>query len=168
MTGSAALMLLGLALAAEPAAWHLPGWQERAVVAISEPAPQADVDTAAVKVLLAGRGRPDGNDLRVVDSAGKPVPFEATWHDAPHYALVAFRAAGAKKGERFFIYFGNPQAERAAEQIPAPGAPGSGPPKAGWVPHAGLVLSTLERPRPADLKKDDNPQTEEELAQLIA
>src|SRR5579871_2211548 len=144
MAGTVVVTLLGLALAADSAAWHLAGWHERAVVEITEPAAEADVDTAAVKVLLAGRGRPDGNDLRVLDAAGQPVPFELTWHDAPHYALLSFRAAGAKKGQRYFAYYGNPQAERAAEQVPAPGPPGSGPPQAGWIPRAGLVLATLE------------------------
>ena len=169
MTGSVVL-LAGLVLAADASSlWHLPEWQERAVVEIEEPAAEADVDTAAVKVLVQGRGRPDGNDFRVIDAAGLPVPFELTWHDAPHYALVAFRAAGAKQGQRFFVYYGNPESQRAAEQVPPPGAPGSGPPQAAWIPHSGLVLATLERPRPpADSKKDDNPQTEEELAQLIA
>jgi tetratricopeptide (TPR) repeat protein len=168
MTG-AVVFLAGLALAADAAApWHLAEWQERAVVDIDEPAPESDVDAAAVKVLVQGRARPDGNDFRVIDAAGQPVPFELTWHDAPHYALISFRAPGAKPGQRFFVYYGNPGAQRAAEQVPATGAPGSGPPQAPWVPRAGLVLATLERPRPADIKKDDNPNTEEELAQLIA
>jgi tetratricopeptide (TPR) repeat protein len=173
VVGYTVVTLLGLALAAapltaDPAPWHLAGWQERAVVEITEPAAEADVDTAGVKVLLAGRGRPDGNDLRVLDATGQPVPFELTWYDAPHYALISFRAAAAKKGQRYFVYCGNLEAERAAEQVPAPGPPGSGPPQADWIPRAGLVLATLERSRPADMKKDDNPQTEEELAQLIA
>ncbi len=170
MTGSVVVSLVCLALAADAAApWHLAGWQERAVVEIAEPAAEPDVDTVAVKVLLQSRGRPDGNDLRVIDTAGQPVPFELTWHDAPHYALVAFRATAVKPSQRFFVYYGNLQAERAAQQVPAPGPPGSGPPKADWIPRAGLVLATLERPRPpTDNKKDDNPQNEEELAQLIA
>lgn len=171
MIGPGVVSLFCLALAAaEPAApWHLAGWQERAVVEISELATEADVDTAAVQVLLQGRGRADGQDVRVVDAAGQAVPFELTWHDAPHYALVAFKASAVKQGTRFYVYYGNPQAERAPEQVPAAGAPGSGPPQAAWTPHAGLVLATLERPRPpADNRKDDNPQTEEELAQMLA
>lgn len=170
MVGTGVVSLLGMALALQAAApWHLAGWQERAVVEIAEVAAGSDVDTAGVKVLLQGKGRPDGNDLRVIDAGGQPVPFEVTWHDAPHYALLSFRAKDAKAGQKFFVYFGNAQAERAAEQVSAPAAPGAGPPQAAWVPHAGLVLSTLERPRPpADNRKDDNPQTEEELAQMLA
>src|SRR5882724_4900575 len=99
--------------AADP--WHLPGWQARAIVEIPKPSTEAGVDTAAAKVLCQGRAKSDGSDYRVLGSAGKPVPFQLTFHDADHYSLIAFRAVDPK--QRYYIYFNNPKAERAAEQV---------------------------------------------------
>jgi tetratricopeptide (TPR) repeat protein len=147
-----------LCIAADP--WHLPEWQARAVVEIAQPSGEAGVDTAAVKVLCQGQANPDGGDYRVLDAAGKSVPFQLTFHDAARYALVAFRAANPK--ERFFIYFGNPKAKAAPEQVIVNPAPGAGPPQGAWVPRHGLVLQTLQRP------EGKNPLTVEEMAKLIA
>jgi PKD repeat protein len=159
------LTLLALALAA-PArgadAWHLPGWGARAVVEITQPAAEADLDTAAARVLCQGRAKPDGSDYRVLDAAGKPVPFQLTFHDAGRYSLVAFRAEHPQAHQRFFIYFDNPSAARASEQVIDNGPPGSGPPKGAWVPHAGLVLQTWRRP------EGDNPRIIEDMAKLMA
>ena len=169
MQSSLALLVWLSTLAAPAAPWHLNGWQERAIVEIGEPVTDAGVDTAAVKILCQGRTDPEGKDYRVLDESGMPVPFQLTWHDPAHYSWVAFRASSAKKGQRFYIYYGNPQAERAAEQVVTSAAPGAGPPQGAWVPKYGLVYATIERPRPpADSKKDDNPQTEEELAKMLA
>lgn len=158
-------LLLGILLfgpvrvfAADP--WHLPEWQARAIVEIPTPSTEAGVDTAASKVLCQGGGKPDGSDYRVLDAAGKPVPFQLTFHDADHYSLVAFRTANPK--QRYYIYFGNPKAERTAEQVVVNPTPGSGPPKGEWVPRYGLVLETIQR------TKDPNPKTVEELNKLIA
>jgi PKD repeat protein len=145
---------------AEP--WHLPEWQSRAVVEIAKPLDEPGVDTAAARILCQGRARPDGSDYRVLDAAGKPVPFQLTFHDADRYSLVSIRADHPQPAQRFFIYFGNPKAERAKEQIVADPAPGAGPPKGDWVPHYGLVLQTIQRP------EGDNPKTVEEMAKLIA
>jgi tetratricopeptide (TPR) repeat protein len=159
--GLAAVLLVGSPVrAADP--WQLPEWQARAVVEIAKPLDDPGVDTAAARVLCQGRAKPDGSDYRVLDAAGKPVPFQLTFHDADRYSLVAFRADHPQAGQRFFIYFGNPKAERAKEQVVADPAPGSGPPKGDWVPHYGLVLQTIQRP------EGDNPKTVEEMAKLIA
>lgn len=156
--------------------WQLDGWTARAVVEIKSSA-GTDVDTAAVKVLCHGRTKPDGSDVRVLDASGQPVPFQLTWHDAGRYAWIAFRAPQVKPGQRFVVYLGNPAATRAAEQVVAPAAPGAGPPTGSWIPRAGLVLGTIERPRPprddkatsaAKPPKDDNPKTVEELAKMLA
>src|SRR5262249_2398623 len=64
--------------------------------------------------------------------------------------------------QRFFVYFGNPQAPKAAEQVQINAAPGSGPPTGSWVPRHGFVLETMERP------EGDNPRSVEEMAKLIA
>jgi tetratricopeptide (TPR) repeat protein len=146
------------AFAADP--WHLPGWQARAVVEIPQPLADAKVDTAAARVLCQGQAKADGSDYRVLDAAGKPVPFQLTFHDAGRYSLIAFRATNPK--QRFFIYFGNAQAERAKEQVVVDPTPGAGPPKGDWVPHYGLVLQTIQRPA------GDNPRTAADMAKLIA
>ena len=154
--------------AAASDAWHLPGWQARAVVEITKPVADAGVDTAAVKVYCQGRGKPDGSDYRVLDSSGKPVPFQLTFHDEAHYSQISFRATKPKPGQQFFVYFGNPKADRAAGQVVAPTKPGAGPPQGAWIPRSGFVLSTLQRPKPEDLQIADNPKTVEDLEKLIA
>jgi PKD repeat protein len=158
MLACLALLFSAPVSAAEP--WHLADWSCRAVVEIPKPLAEAGVDTAAVRVLCQGRGKADGGDYRVLDAAGKPLPFQLTFHDGGRYSLIAFRAVDPK--QRFFVYFGNTKAERAAEQVVAHTAPGSGPPKADWVPRYGLVLETIQRP------EGDNPTTVEEMAKLIA
>src|SRR2546428_11872785 len=85
------LILAGAAQAADP--WHLPGWQARAVVEIPQPLTDASVDTASLKILCQGHAKPDGSDYRVLDAAGKPVPFQLEFHDAGRYSLISFRAA---------------------------------------------------------------------------
>jgi tetratricopeptide (TPR) repeat protein len=141
-------------------AWHLPGWQARAVVEIPKPSAEPGVDTAGVKVLCQGRAKADGSDYRVLDAAGKPVPFQIMFHDAGRYSLISFRATDPR--QRFFIYFGNPQAARAAEEVVVDPKPGAGPPKAAWAPHYGLVLQTIQRP------EGPNPKTPDDMARLIA
>jgi TolA-binding protein len=141
-------------------AWHLPGWQARAVVEIPTPSAESGVDTAGVKVLCQGQAKPDGSDYRVLDAAGKAVPFQLVYHDAERYSLISFQAANPR--QRFFVYFGNPSASRAAEEVPADATPGSGPPRGPWVPRYGFVLQTIQRP------EGDNPKTVADMAKLIA
>jgi tetratricopeptide (TPR) repeat protein len=148
----------GVATAADP--WHLPGWQARAVVEVPSPSSEPGVDTAGVKVLCQGRAKADGSDYRVIDAAGKPVPFQLVYHDAQRYSLLSFRAD--KPRQRFFVYFGNPAPTRAPEEVVSDATPGSGPPKGAWVPRYGFVLRTIQRP------EGDNPRTVPEMAALIA
>jgi tetratricopeptide (TPR) repeat protein len=151
-----AFLLAAPARAADP--WHLAGWQARAVVHI--PKLEPGVDTAAVRVLCQGLAKPDGSDYRVLDAAGKPVPFQLTFHDAGRYSLISFRAADPK--QHYFVYFGDAQAPRSPEQIVLDRTPGAGPPKGAWVPHHGLVLETIQRPA------GPNPRTPQDMARLIA
>ena len=125
------------------------------------PQPQADsqVDTAAVRILCQGQGRPDGADYRVLDSSGNPLPFQVMFHDAGRYTLISFRATDAR--QPYYVYYGNPQASRAAEEIVADPKPGSGPPQAAWVPRYGLVYTTLRRP------EGDNPKNVAEMATML-
>jgi tetratricopeptide (TPR) repeat protein len=150
-------LLAPFTFAADP--WHLPGWQARAVVEIPTPSTEPGGDTAGVRILCQGKAKADGSDYRVLDAAGKPVPFQLMAHDASRSSLISFRATDPR--QRYFIYFGNPKADRAAEQVVANPALGGGPPQAGWVPKYGFVLQTIQRP------EGDNPQTVAEMAKLI-
>ncbi|HJT31891.1 MAG TPA: PKD domain-containing protein [Pirellulales bacterium] len=147
-----------VAVAAAP--WHLDGWQERAVVTIARPADDRDCDTAAVKVLSQGHARPDGADYRVLDGQGRPLPFQIMFHDATRYSLISFRASDPS--ETYFIYYGNPQAARSAEEIVADPRPAAGPPNGVWTPRYGLVYVTMRRP------EGDNPKTVDEFAAMLA
>src|SRR5438034_5782584 len=146
------------AVAADP--WHLSGWNARGVVEVGKASADAVCDVCGVKVLCQGRARADGSDYRVVDSAGKALPFQLCFHDHERYSLISFRCDNAKA--KYFVYFDNPKATRAAEQVVHEIDPGKGPPKGAWVPKYGFVLETIERP------KGDNPRKVEELAKLIA
>jgi PKD repeat protein len=146
--------------APQSAPWHLSGWQERAVLTIPQPQADGQVDTAAVRVLCQGQARPDGADYRLLDASGIPVHFEVMFHDAARYSLISFRVTDPR--QLYYVYYGNPQASRASEEIVVDPTPGSGPPKAAWVPHYGLVLTTLRRP------KGDNPKNVVEMAAMLA
>jgi tetratricopeptide (TPR) repeat protein len=157
------LSLLGVFLtfsaasAADP--WHLAGWQARAVVEIATLATEAGVDTAGARILCQGKARADGGDYRVLDAAGKPMPFQLLFHDAGRYSLITFRCLDPK--QRYFVYYGNPTAERSAEQVIGNLTPGSGPPKGAWVPKYGFMLQTIQRP------EGDNPKTVADMMKLI-
>src|SRR5450432_248168 len=85
------VLLSALAMiAADP--WHLPGWEARAIVAIGKPSREPGMDAAVVRVLLQGDAKPNGDDLRVVDPLGKPLPFQVLHFAADRDALIAFRA----------------------------------------------------------------------------
>jgi tetratricopeptide (TPR) repeat protein len=152
------------AVAADP--WHLPGWTARAAVEVTKPAGDKAVDCASVKVLLHGRGKADASDFRVLDANGKPVPFQVTFHDPARYGLITFQCVDP--GAKSFVYFGNPAATRAAEQVVVDDKPGAGPPKGPWVPKFGLVYETRSRPRAKDVKDETNPITVAEFARLLA
>ena len=153
--------VLVLSINTYAAPWHLAGWQARAVVKIRRPV-GGNVQTAAVKVVCQGRTRADGRDYRVVDGNGGPVPFELTFHDAAHYSLIAFRAAGAAAGQKYFVYFDNPDAPPDPRRAVSDPTPGSGAPTGGWTPRSGFVFSTIRRPEGA------NPETVEQLRTMVA
>lgn len=152
--------LAAVIIAAAAAPWQLEGWQERAVVKIAQPADDKGCDTTAVKVLCQGRARPDGADYRVLDDQGRALPFQVMFHDAARYSLLSFR--GSDPGKTYYIYYGNPQADRAAEEIVVDPRPGGGPPQGAWMPRYGLVYATLRRP------EGENPKTVEEFAAMLA
>src|SRR5262249_15413376 len=141
-------------------AWHLKEWNARAVVEVGKTSTDAGCDVCGVKVLCSGRVKADGSDYRVLDANGKAVAFQLCFHDAARYSLISFRCDNAKA--KYFVYFDNPKATRADEQVVEKLEPGSGPPKGTWVPKYGFVLQTIERP------KGDNPRKVEEMAKLIS
>jgi tetratricopeptide (TPR) repeat protein len=162
--------LLGMCLVAAPAVaadpWRLPDWSARAVVEIPTPSSEEGVDAAGVKILCQGRARSDGADYRILDADGKAVSFQLDFHDPDHYTLLTFKVDNPK--QRFYVYFGNPKATRAAEQTADFPAPGGGPPSGGWVPHCGFVYQTIDRPRADDVAKEHDPDNIDEMAKLIA
>jgi len=154
------LLLPGSTLGAEDLAWHLPDWQARAVVRIAEPgAAGRGVDTAGVKVIGQGLVRDEGHDYRVLDAAGKTVPFQLVYHDPDRYSLISFRVSDPS--QQHWVYFGNPGADAAPEQVATDVTPGAGPPEGAWAPLRGLVLATMARPEGA------NPETVEDMARLM-
>ena len=160
---SCCLVLL-LAGAARALDWHAPGWQRRAVVDIASKA--GGVDVAAVRIYHGGDAAPDANDYRIFDEAARPVPYQVTWHHPRRDTLLSFRCASGQG--TFAIYYGKPDAGRdplrAIDQTePGKGAPRPGPGADGWIPRAGLVLTTMRRPREAD-----NPKSIEQLTDLIS
>lgn len=157
-------LLLIVLPASAAAPWHLSGWSARAAVTVAMPRAAA-VDCASVKVLLHGRGKADGTDFRVVDSAGKALPFQVTFHDPAHYALITFQCPDPK--ETYFVYFGNAGATLPAERVVVDDKPGAGPAKGGWIPKFGLVYETRVRPRTKDIKDETNPMAVAEMATLI-
>lgn len=154
------LITVALAVTGNAAPWHLPKWQARALVEISQPT--GGSDTAAVKIVCQGRAKPDGSDYRVFDSTGSAVPFLLTYHDADHYSLISFRADNAAAGQRFWVYFMNPDATRAPEQAVIDPNPGSGPPTGAWTPNSGFVFAAMQRPA------GPNPESVDELEILLA
>jgi len=151
---------------ASPAAvdWHAPGWSHRAVVKVTA-AGSAGVDVAATRLTHAGVARPDGDDYRIFDAAGRPVPYQLVYHAPRWDSLISFRCD--RPGRTFYIYFGKddagPDPMRAiVDERPGAGAPKAGAAAGGWIPRAGLVLVTMRRPREVD-----NPKTVEQLERLI-
>lgn len=155
--------------------WHAQGWPLRLLLQV-DALPNPKVDVACVRVAHYGAAAANANDYRVFTSTGEPVPYLVTWHDPARDSLISFRCPPA--GGSFAIYFGKTDAPidpRRATFNPAPGGgpPVPGPGAGGWIPRAGLVLSTMRRPRPPVNDKtgemaNDNPNTVAELASLMS
>ncbi len=152
------------------AAWHLEEWRERAVVRLPESSPPSNDETAVVRVLVQGACQARGEDFRILNARGDAVPFAVMFLDAARYAILAFRAA--EVGGPWYLYYGNPQAARAEEQLVLDATPGSGPPQGAWIPRPGLLLTTVARPRPerrpGEPARDDNPTNVDELSAMLA
>ena len=101
------LLLSDAVTASAAAVWHAPGWSYRAQIKIVSNS--GKVDVAAVRICHAGMACEDGRDYRIFDAAGKPVPYQITYHHPRRDTLISFRCLGLD--ERFYIYFGKPDAQ---------------------------------------------------------
>ena len=160
--GACSVVML-LSCSASAMDWHASGWSQRAIVGIASKA--GNVDVAAVRIYHAGKAAADGNDYRVFDEAGRAVAYQVTYHHPERDTLLSFRCDSG--GGRFAIYYGKPGSLRDPMRAIDNAKPGSGPPKpgpaaGGWIPRAGLVLTTMRRPQEAD-----NPKSIEQMAELI-
>ncbi|MFO0930921.1 MAG: PKD domain-containing protein [Gemmataceae bacterium] len=113
-----------------------------------------------VKVLCQGRAAADGRLPRRRRRRQTAAVSADVSRRRPVLARLVPRSADPKG--RYFVYYDNPKAARAAEQVVDDPRPGSGPAKGAWVPRFGFVLQTIERP------KGDNPRAAEEMGKLIA
>lgn len=161
----------GLASLALAQPWHAAGWRERAVYSVPKADGAQGVDVAAVTVWHAGSASASGNDFRVYDSAGRPLPYELAYHHPGRDSLLLVRCDKAGGDASLFIYWGKDDAPYDVMRTVQPKLgtesltvkpPQPGPAAGGWVPRAGLVLITMRRPatRP-------NPETPAAMAALI-
>ncbi len=164
-----AALIASLALAAVASAtgadapWHVEGWTQRAIVTVDPSSGSGDV--AAVNILHEGRASAEGHDYRVFDSAGKGVPYEVTYHHPARDSWISFRAP---QGQRdFYVYYGKPDAaidpQRAIAAPLGKGPPKAGPAAGGWIPHTGLLLTTMRRDHDAE-----NPKSVPQMVALVA
>ncbi len=70
---------------------------------------ESEGDVVVARVALAGRARPDGRDLRLLDKDGQLCPFEVLHHDPRYSTLIAFKAP-PDKAVSVWLYYGNPNA----------------------------------------------------------
>lgn len=130
--------------------WHAKGWAYRAIVRVPDAAKDnATMDVAQVRLDHAGAMLANADDVRIFDLAGQAVPYQVTFQDPRRYALISFQVPSEQCYR--VIYFGNKDAKRdtmraIANQLPGTGPPTPGPDANGWIPRAGLVLSTYARP----------------------
>jgi tetratricopeptide (TPR) repeat protein len=134
MKHRAATIRLGVVLAvslpavqrvvADTASWWDPRWPWRRLVLVSPPRTNLPGQEAAwVEFLTHGAVKPDGSDIRVVTAAGQPVRFWVMQVGPDDRARVCFALAGP--ANKYFIYYGNPQAGTVEEN---------------WRPERGVLL----------------------------
>ncbi len=150
--------------AATASDWHAPDWPYRAIVDVTEPG-SGGIDVAVVRIFHSGAAAPGGNDYRIFDAAGRPVPYQIVYHHDGRDTLLIFRCDKPASG--FAVYYGRPGVPPDPMRAIDPAVPGGGPPRPGpaaegWVPRAGLVLTTMRRPRAAA-----NPRSIEQFTELI-
>lgn len=85
--------------------WWNAAWPYRTTIGC----PGGEGDVAQVTITLAGRTTADGRDLRLIDAAGRSVPFEILYHDADLSTLLSFRAV-SDKPHAIWLYHGKKDA----------------------------------------------------------
>lgn len=152
------------ATATADVAWHADGWSHRALAEVTQPG-DADVDVASMWLIHCGLLQEGADDLRVYSVDGQAVPYEIAYHHPKRDTLLLLRGV---PGDRLAVYFGNADASADSLRAVRPSLIGAGPPRAGpeangWIPRAGLVLTTMRRPR-----ESPNPMSVDEMRTLIA
>ncbi len=104
------------ALGAETAQpWWNAAWPYRTTIGC----PGGEGDVAQVTVTLAGRTTQDGRDLRLIDAAGRSVPFEILYHDADLSTLLSFRVT-SDQPHALWLYHGKKDASAIDTRTPDP------------------------------------------------
>ncbi|MBN1346175.1 MAG: tetratricopeptide repeat protein [Phycisphaerae bacterium] len=120
------LSLPSQGLRADSAAWWDQRWPFRRAVLVSPPQTHLEgADAAWVEFLTHGAVKPGGADIRVMTSTGKLVDHFVMQTGPDDRARVCFALVG--RGNRYFIYYGNPEAQKQ----PAPDT---------WRPKRGVLL----------------------------
>jgi len=120
----------GASAHADVAPWLGPGWKVRRVVdAKVEPSSYPGAEVAVCTFYSGGMMKADGSDLRVAAEGRRLVPHRVLQIGPGDLVRIAFAATPG--AERYYIYYGNPEA---------------GPPTETWEPERGVLLEA--RPWP--------------------
>jgi len=115
---------------ADIAPWLGPGWKVRRVVdAKVEPSSYPGADVAVCTFYSGGLTKPDASDIRVAAEGRRLVPHRVLQIGPGDLVRIAFAATPG--AERYYIYYGNPEAEPPAET---------------WEPERGVLLETRKWP----------------------
>ena len=95
--------------------WWNAAWPYRTTIGC----PGGEGDVAQATVTLAGRTTPDGRDLRLIDAAGRTVPFEILYHDPDLSTVLCFRAT-SDKPHTVWLYHGKKDAPAIDTRAPDP------------------------------------------------
>ena len=118
---TACRLVLAAALLAVPArpceAWWNAEWQYRRPVVLGgyEPTHLPGDDIAVVTMPTAGLTAADGRDIRVTTKGGRVVAHRVLMAGPGDRVTIAFALLG--KADRYFVYFGNADAEAPTEQL---------------------------------------------------
>ena len=107
-----------LAMSAQPCqAWWNAQWQYRRPVVLDgyEPIDLPGDDIAVVTMPTAGLTAADGRDIRVTTKGGRVVAHRVLMAGPGDQVTVAFVLLG--KDDRYFVYFGNADAEAPTERL---------------------------------------------------
>jgi hypothetical protein len=104
-----------------PEDWWDQAWHGRVSVDIDHATGVEDLEGFVAPISLGGidlRGVSlDGVDVRVVDDAGQPLPYELeSWEGGPGFVWVRVPTLVAGVTHRVFVYFANPDAPAAASR----------------------------------------------------